>query len=179
MARERPAASVSRRLLRVAVVDHGARFVSRPRRVRRPRAARRRSGQARPERRKLRAFRHRDCLRRGVLQIDRLRAGHHIPLPRPRLSAGGARCQEPEEISRPPAAPRDPSVLEQFPDPHLRVDDHPRSERGNGASRERCAFLVRTRAGSAALQLLRGAGLPGLRASAVHGAAALRQSGKA
>ena len=88
-------------------------------------------------------------------------------------------AREPEEVPRPAAAARDPAVLEQLPDPHLCVDDHPRAARGAGADRQRRARLVRARARAASLQLVRRAGLPRLRASAVHGAAAVCQPRKA
>ena len=96
-----------------------------------------------------------------------------------RVPAGDADRAKPEEVSRSSPAAGDPSFLEQLPDPRLCVDDHPRPERGDGARPERRAGLVRTRAGAVALQFLRGADLPGVRASAVHGLAAVRQPGKA
>ena len=42
-----------------------------------------------------------------------------------------------EEVPQPAAAARDPAVLEQLPDPHLRLDDHPRAAGGARARRQR------------------------------------------
>ena len=44
---------------------------------------------------------------------------------------------EREAVPRSAAAPRDPAVLEQLPDPDLRLDDHPRAAGGAGAQRQR------------------------------------------
>ena len=52
-------------------------------------------------------------------------------------------AQQPAEVPRPAAAARHPAVLEQLPDPRLRVDDHPRPAGGARARRQRRARAVR------------------------------------
>ncbi len=97
------------------------------------------AGQARPQLRELRPLLHRVGLRRGVPEVDRLRARDDGALPRARLPARRAHRAEPEEVPRPAAAARDSSVLEQLPDSRLRMDDPARAAGGARPRRQRRA----------------------------------------
>ena len=150
---ERTAAPVPARVLRGAVAHHGAGVVPHARRVRRPRAAARRRRQSRSHARELRALLRRAAVLADLPQVVLVRARHHADLPRARLPAGVAHRAQRPQASRPPAAARDPAVLEQLPDPRVRVDDHPRPQRGARARRSTacsaCSASSRCRCSSA------------------------------
>ncbi len=128
MAGERPAAPLPARVLRGADADHGARVVPHARRIRRPRAARRR----RPASSTSTSKATRASSPSPVYAEVFLKSVWYALLttllclvlayPLAALIARSA-----ASVPQPAAAARDPAVLEQLPDPHLCVDDHPRT----------------------------------------------------